>query len=149
LQSAGIDKVKRVVLAIDDVEESVRTAQLIRRHYPRLPVFARARDRMHAYRLMDLGVQLVHRETYLSSLEMARDVLVGIGFNTASASTSVERFRQYDEQLLKRQQAIYQNEAELLESARQAMRELEGLFDSDARAARRQPAGEDPQDKAG
>ena len=149
LQSAGIDKVKLVVLAIDDVEESVRTAQLIRRHYPRLPVFARARDRMHAYRLMDLGVQLVHRETYLSSLEMARDVLVGIGFNTASASTSVERFRQYDEQLLKRQQAIYQNEAELLESARQAMRELEGLFDSDARAARRQPAGEDPQDKAG
>lgn len=148
LQAAGADKVKLVVLAIDDVEESVRTAQLIRMHYPKLPIFARARDRMHAYRLMDLGVTLVHRETFLSSLEMARDVLVGIGFNTASADLSVERFRQYDEQLLKRQQAIYQNEAELVESAKQSMRELENLFDSDARAARRQASGQKEEGKA-
>ncbi len=143
LQAAGADKVKLVVLAIDDVEESVRTAQLIRMHYPRLPIFARARDRMHAYRLMDLGVNLVHRETFLTSLEMARDVLVGIGFNTHSANQSVERFREYDEQLLKRQQAIYQNEAELVESAKQSMRELENLFDSDARAARRQASAQE------
>lgn len=138
LQAAGISHAKLLVLAIDDVEESMRAAQLVRQHFPQLPIFARARDRMHAYRLMDLGITLIHRETYASSLEMARDVLVGIGFNLHSAEQGVKRFREYDENLIVRQQAIYQNEAELTETTKQAMLELKALFDSDSRAARRQ-----------
>lgn len=140
LHAAGIDKAKLMVLAIDDVEDSIRTAQMVRRHFPNLPIFARARDRMHAYRLMDLGIELVHRETYASSLEMARDVMMGIGFSRTSAELGVKRFREYDENLMIRQQAIYQDEAELTEATKQAMRELEALFDSDSRAARRQNA---------
>ena len=137
LEAAGASKAKLLVLAIDDVEESLRTAQLVRHHYPKLPVYARARDRMHAYRLMDLGIDVVHRETLGSSLEMARDVLINIGFNKASAELSVKRFREYDDQLMVRQQAIYQNEVALVESAKQAMQELEGLFESDSRAAKK------------
>jgi glutathione-regulated potassium-efflux system protein KefB len=138
LNAAGISHAKLLVLAIDNVEESMRAAQLVRQHFPQLPIFARARDRMHAYRLMDLGITLIHRETYASSLEMARDVLVGIGFNLHSAEQGVKRFREYDENLMTRQQAIYQNEAELTETTKQAMLELKALFDSDSRAARRQ-----------
>ena len=137
LQAAGAAKAKLLVLAIDDVEESVRTAQIIRHYFPKLPIYARARDRMHAYRLMDLGISVIHRETLGSSLEMARDVLVNIGFNQINAELSVKRFREYDDQLMIRQQAIYQNETALVESAKQAMQELEGLFESDSRAARR------------
>jgi len=94
---------------------------------------------MHAYRLMELGISVVHRETLGTSLEMARDVLVNIGFNQVNAELSVKRFREYDDQLMIRQQAIYQNETALVESAKQAMQELEGLFESDSRAARREP----------
>lgn len=141
LEAAGIQRVKLLVLAIDNVEESLRTARLVRHHFPRLPVYARARDRMHAYQLMDLGVHLVHRETYLTSLEMAREVLVGVGFDDGHAGQCVERFREYDERLILRQHAIYQNEAALVESAKQSMKELEGLFDSDTRAARREASG--------
>lgn len=140
LAAAGAGKAKLMILAIDNVEESMRTARLVRHHYPNLPVYARARDRQHAYQLMELGVRLVHRETYLSSLEMARDVLVGIGFTRESADHSVQRFREYDEKLIVRQQAIYQNEAALVESAKAAMQELEALFESDARANRRTEA---------
>ena len=68
---------------------------------------------------------------------MARDVLINIGFNKASAELSVKRFREYDDQLMVRQQAIYQNEVALVESAKQAMQELEGLFESDSRAAKK------------
>jgi len=131
LKAAGIEKTKLVVLAIDNIEESVATARIIRQHFPNKPIYARARDRLHAYRLMDLGVTLVQRETYLSSLEMARDVLIGTGLPPERAEESVRRFRAYDDKLIKRQQAIYQNEAALIESAKQAMTELENLFASD------------------
>ncbi|MEO6699300.1 MAG: glutathione-regulated potassium-efflux system protein KefB, partial [Paraperlucidibaca sp.] len=130
-----------------DVDESVHTARLIRRHFPDTPVYARARDRMHAYRLMDLGVSLIHRETFASSLELACDVLQEIGFSEVSAKAGVQRFREYDEDLIKRQQAIYQDEAELVASAKQSMRELEELFASDARAAKRRGTSEQKSDE--
>ena len=72
---------------------------------------------------------------------MARDVLINIGFNWVNAELSVKRFREYDDQLMLRQQAIYQNETALVESAKQAMQELEGLFESDSRAARKTTEG--------
>lgn len=142
LLAAGAAKAKVIVLAIDDVDESVHTAKLIRRHFPNTPIYARARDRMHSYRLMDIGVNLIHRETFASSLELASDVLQEIGFSEGAAKAGVKRFREYDEDLLIRQQAIYQNEAELVASAKQSIRELEELFASDARAAKRRNTSE-------
>lgn len=136
LTAAGIAQVKLVILAIDNIEESLQTARLIRRHYPRLPIYARARDRMHAYRLLDMGVNVVHRETYLSSLAMAEDVLLRLGHDKERSSRCIERFKSFDEELLRRQQAIYQDEAELNASIKQAMIELEDLFERDRELAR-------------
>ena len=63
LRAAGAGRAELLVLAIDDVEASVRTAELARKHFPRLRVLARARNRQHAFRLIDLGVEQVQRET--------------------------------------------------------------------------------------
>ena len=84
---------------------------------------------------MDLGVKVINRETYLSSLDLARKVLTGLGITEEKAAAGVARFQQYDEALIRRQQAIYQDEARLIETTRQAMDELENLFESDAMAA--------------
>src|SRR5574337_794742 len=56
LEAAGVGRARVFVLAIDDVEASLKTAALLRKHYPGVPVIARARNRFHAYKLMDLGV---------------------------------------------------------------------------------------------
>jgi voltage-gated potassium channel Kch len=68
-----------LVLAIDDVEASVRTAELMRRHFPGTLVIGRARNRQHAFRLMEAGVADITRETLASSLEMAQSTLVALG----------------------------------------------------------------------
>lgn len=135
LRSAGVDKAKVFVLAMDDVRDSVRTAEAMHRHFPQVAVFARARDRAHAYQLMDIGVQVINRETYLSSLDLAQQILVALGLDTAQAERNIRRFRDYDEKLVRRQHAIYQDEAKLIESVKESMRELEQLFESDERAA--------------
>lgn len=135
LRAAGAAKARIFVLAMDNVEDSMRTAESVRHYFPHIAVYARARDRAHAYRLMDLGVKVINRETYLSSLDMAEKVLAGLGLSAEKAASGVARFRQYDEELMTRQHAIYQDEASLMETTRQAMEELESLFESDEQAA--------------
>jgi glutathione-regulated potassium-efflux system ancillary protein KefC/glutathione-regulated potassium-efflux system protein KefB len=136
LRAAHADLAEIFVLAIDDVEASVRTAEMVRKHYPHLRIYARARNRMHAYRLMDVGVDRLIRETLLSSLELARDVLIGLGYSAVEAEYSVRLFRQHDEDLLERQHKIHKDEAQLIASVRQGAEELERLFGEDTNAVK-------------
>ncbi len=136
LRSAGIVHAKLFVLALDDIDQSVITAEYLYRTYPKLKIIARARDRQHYYRLREAGVQHVWRETYFSSLGMAHASLLALGFDESSAKESIDVFREYDEALLERQQAVYDDDVKFVESARAAMIELEGLFDSDHHVVR-------------
>lgn len=139
LRAAGVGKAKIFVLAMDDVQDSVKTAEAMHRLYPKVAIYARARDRAHAYQLMDIGgVTVINRETYLSSLDLAQKVLTGLGMDAERAARDIATFKDYDEKLIVRQHAIYQDEAKLIESAKESMQELEELFESDARAAAKQ-----------
>ena len=68
LRAAGAGSAEVLVLAIDDVEASVLAVQIVRRHFPHLRVLARARNRQHAFQLMDAGVERIWRETFGSSV---------------------------------------------------------------------------------
>ncbi len=79
LRAARADKAQALVIAVDDVEGSLRVAETVRTNFPDLPIFARARDRTHVHRLMDLGVTVIERETFLSALELTRKLLQELG----------------------------------------------------------------------
>ena len=64
LESARARDAKLFVLAIDDVEASIKTAAVVRKHFPDLPILARARNRVHLYRLRDLDIEAIERETF-------------------------------------------------------------------------------------
>lgn len=131
LTAARVQDARIFVLAIDDVEASLRTAETVRRHFPGTRVIARARNRFHAYRLMDLGIELIERETLLSSLEIGRQVLTAVGIAEDTARATVERFREHDLQTLTRQHAVYHDESQLIQTSREAAAELESLFETD------------------
>jgi voltage-gated potassium channel Kch len=134
LRAASADKAQVLVLAIDDVEASVRTADMMQRHFPHVKVYARARNRQHAFRLMDCGVRYLIRETFLSSLDMAEKVLEGLGTAHTEAAAAVERFRAHDQRILLEQYAIKDDEEKLIAAARESARQLEQLFDADQAA---------------
>ena len=100
-------------------------------------VLARARDRQHYYRLREVGVRHIWRETYLSSLDMSRESLQLLGISAEKARETVQTFRDYDDDLIERQQAIYDDEASMIESTQSSMAELESLFDEDIGKARK------------
>jgi glutathione-regulated potassium-efflux system ancillary protein KefC/glutathione-regulated potassium-efflux system protein KefB len=131
LEAAGAARAELLVLAIDDVEASVRTAELVRKHFPQLKILARARNRQHALRLMDIGVRYIIRETFLSSLDMAQHALEALGMPRSEARNSIERFIGHDERTLRAQLEFRDDEQKLIQSAQLAARELEKLFEAD------------------
>jgi len=133
LRAAGAAHARLFVLAIDDVEASMRTAEAVRRHFPDLTIVARARNRRHEYHLMDLGIEYIYRETLFSSLAMGERVLQGLGIDAAESHRVVETFRERDARLIREQHAIQHDEEKLIQTARETARELELLLRNDTR----------------
>ena len=133
LRSARVENARLCVLAINNIEASIRVAELLRRHYPNIPIYARARSRLHCYKLMDLGVEVLYRDTFYSSLALAKSILEGMGLPAPEAERTVNMFREHDEKLLQQQHAIYQDEQALVESTLKSRAELQSLFESDDR----------------
>jgi len=132
LRAAHAENAQVFVLAIDDVEASVRTAELIHKHFPHLKIFARARNRQHAFRLMDLDVRYTIRETLVSSLEMSEKVLETLGLSKSNAVETVRRFRAHDEATMAKQQAVKDDENKFLQTTRESAEQLLHLFETDA-----------------
>lgn len=151
LRAAQADQADVFVLASDDPEASLRTARVVRRMYPTMKIVARARNRQHAWRLMDLGVELPVRETLYSSLKMTRMTLEALGMPAEQAADRVERFRRHDAELLKRQYLVYDDDARIVQTTREALADLDQLFQADAepepKRVRTKPTGVTPGDE--
>ncbi len=131
LRAAKADKAEIFVLAIDDVASSLKTAATVKKHFPNLAIYARARNRFHAYQLMDIGVDGLIRETLLSSLDLAKQVLQGLGIEEKQARGTIEMFKGHDEKTLLAQHAVHHDETKLIQSAKEAAQELQGIFEAD------------------
>ena len=132
LRAAHIEQARVFVLAVDDVEASLKIAETVKRNFPHLQIYARARNRHHAHLLMDLGIKHFVRETYYSSLRLAEQVLCGLGLPRADVAESIEKFRTHDEAALIKQHAIHHDEKQFIQSVKDAAEELQSLFEADA-----------------
>jgi glutathione-regulated potassium-efflux system protein KefB len=131
LEAAQTAKARAFVLAIDDVEASLRTAQMVRQHYPHVPIYARSRDRRHTHRLMDAGVTIIRRETFLSSIDLTRQLLRGLGYPDRDVRFAVETFMAHDRRRLYEDYKHYTDMEKLQARARSSAQELEDLFAQD------------------
>ncbi|ROL69192.1 glutathione-regulated potassium-efflux system protein KefB [Pseudomonas chlororaphis] len=130
LSAAKVGQAEFFVIATDDPETNIKTAEVVRRLYPHMKIIARARNRQHVHRLVDLGAEAI-RETFYSSLEMSRRTLLGLGLTQAQADSRIQRFTSHDQQLLKAQHAVYDDAAKVLQTAQEARAELARLFEAD------------------
>lgn len=128
-----MSKARAFVLAIDDVEGSLRTAEIVRQHFPDLPIYARARNRQHVHRLLDLDVKVIRRETFAASLDLSRSLLRGLGFSSDDVRHTIDTFDQLDKKRLYDDYAHYTDEEKVRASARKQSEELEELFNQDVR----------------
>jgi glutathione-regulated potassium-efflux system ancillary protein KefC len=96
LHAAGADRADFLIIALDDANAITRLAQIARTHFPRLRVIARARDMRHMFKLRDLGVEMVERETWLSALRLGEVAVAQISADAERARRTAETFAEHD-----------------------------------------------------
>jgi glutathione-regulated potassium-efflux system ancillary protein KefC len=140
MRTAGADKARLLVLAIDDVDQSLEVARMVRHNFPQLAVVARARNVRHFYALRELGVTLIERETLDSALMSARSALEVLGWHPHEARTLALRFRRHNVQQLDLMAPHWKDEAKLITAAKQGRLQLEELFAQERDAAHKRQA---------
>jgi glutathione-regulated potassium-efflux system ancillary protein KefC len=137
LRTAGAASARVLVLAIDDVEQSLKVATLVREHFPKLEIVARARNVQHYFKLRELGITQVERETLDSSLMSARSVLGLLGWEPHHARTLAMRFRRHTIRQLEEMLPHVKDEARFIAMAKQGRQQLEELFAQERQSAQR------------
>jgi glutathione-regulated potassium-efflux system ancillary protein KefC len=125
LRTAGAAKAKVLVVAVDDVTQSLAIVDLAREHFPQLEIVARARDVTHWNQLRDRNVMLVQRELFESSLQSARSVLELLGQAPEAAQATVQVFRQHNLELFEQLHPHYKDNAKLISVVKQGRLQLE------------------------
>jgi glutathione-regulated potassium-efflux system ancillary protein KefC len=141
LRMAGAASAKVLVVAIDDVEQSLKLVDLANEHFPHLAIVARARNVQHWYALRDRGVTLIERETLDSALMSGRSVLELMGWHPHHARQMAMRFRRHSVQQLDQFWPHHQDQKALVAMAKQGRQQLEELFAQEREA----PQGMRPQ----
>ena len=142
LRTAGAARAKILVLAVDDMEQSLKIVDLVKEHFPQLQIVARARDVTHWNALRDRGVMRVERELFESSLRSARTVLELLGQPPHEARQSAMRFRQHNLALFEQMYPHRKDRSKVIAVARQGRLQLEEQMAQEReQLAQQRPAG--------
>lgn len=131
LISAGAEQADILILAVQDMDLSVKIAELVKAHFPNLQIIARARNRAHYFKLLDLGIRSIRRDTFASSLEIGGEALMELGFLPSEVERILEKFRAYDEEMLMGQYKVKHDEKQLIAFSKNAVKQLEESFAAD------------------
>ena len=125
LRTAGADKARIIVVAIDDVDKSLKTVDVVREHFPHLTIVARARNVTHYYGLRKRGVTLIEREALDSALMSGRSVLEMLGMERHQARNLALRFRRHTIDLLEEMTPHLGDQNKLIAMSKKGRQQLE------------------------
>jgi glutathione-regulated potassium-efflux system ancillary protein KefC len=140
LRAAGVEQAKIIVVAIDNVEHSIRLIDAVQREFPHLTILARVRNVQHAFELIDRGVPLFQREIFESALLLGEQALIQLGYGPYAARQATLKFRAHDLQSLRKRYQARGNEEELISVMREARQQLEEAMNADREAYHLQSA---------
>ena len=142
LRTAGAASALAIVVAVDDVDQSLEIVDLVREHFPQARLIARARNVGHLYQLQDRQVEFIERELFESSLRSARSVLEVLGWPAHEARESAMAFRRRNLRLTQDAYPHYKDRAKLIAVAKEGRQQFEEQIARE-RAERQERSGVD------
>ena len=100
LHAAGAEHAKLIVVAVDDVDQSMRIVETVKSHFPHLKILARAINRPHARQLLQAGVTGLERETLAGGLELGAKVMQELGWRHNNAWRAARLFKKHDDDMV-------------------------------------------------
>jgi glutathione-regulated potassium-efflux system ancillary protein KefC len=140
LEAAGAAKARLLVVAIDDVADSLALVDRVKESFPNLAIVARARNVRHWLELADRGVTAIERETFESALKSARATLTLLGVEPYEAREVAEAFRRQNLATLAALLPHFRDEARTVAIAKSGREELEENLRRDREARAQQSA---------
>jgi len=131
LRSAGAERARLLVIAIDDRSKAISMIKIARNQFPNLKILARAYDRTHAYELFNAGADYITRETFGSALAMGGAALQFLGIDEDRAMRMVERFDKHDTEGMRKLAHVWGDDHEYGARIRENLEELERVLKSD------------------
>lgn len=102
LESAGASEAEIIISSIASPEKNYELTEIVKKHFPHIKLFIRAKNRLDAYELLDRGVTNVYRSSLHASVFMGVDVLSSLGFRRYTLHRKANQFIKYDEAALSR-----------------------------------------------
>ncbi|MGO2509636.1 MAG: glutathione-regulated potassium-efflux system protein KefB [Vibrio hibernica] len=137
LRAAGAEDAEAIAICTDSPDEVLKVAELCKQHFPNLKVLARARSRTEAYQLLNIGVTLFSRETFLGALDLGRQVLTELGMHPYQAKRAEAHFKKLDTTMLKELLPQHSEDKDIGLRAKEARKELEEIFDREMESDRK------------
>ncbi|GGX93052.1 glutathione-regulated potassium-efflux system protein KefC [Massilia dura] len=131
LRAAEADKAVLLINAIDDMDTSLRLADLVREHFPHIKMIGRARNVTHLFELRERGVDMVERETFESALLIGERALRQLGIDDASAQLARSSFRAHNLATLDAMFPHFRDESQMISIQEEARQELAQSFEHD------------------
>jgi monovalent cation:proton antiporter-2 (CPA2) family protein len=131
LVAAGIEHAKVILVAVDDEDDALKIAELVRKHFPDVKVIARARNRYTAVKLYNLGIQTNVREVFAGGLEAANMLLQAYGLSETEANGLTVIFAAHDKSLLETTMMQNMDFNQLIAVSKKGRQELQNLFEED------------------
>jgi glutathione-regulated potassium-efflux system ancillary protein KefC len=128
LRNAGAASAQMLILAVNDIGESLEIVESIKTTFPHLTIYARARNRRHAYELHKRGVDYFRRDTFDSAITLSKAALVSLGEDSDSVEINAKAFEAHDEASLYDSFAFMENEPALIDFSKNKRQELEQLL---------------------
>jgi len=141
LRTAGAARARVIVVAIDDVEQSMAVVDLAQQHFPQAELVVRARNATHWYELIERGVRHIERETFDSALASGRSVLELMGWLPHTARTLALRYRRHNIELMQQMAPHRKDMNQFIALAKQGREQLEELWSREREQRRRELAG--------
>ncbi len=131
LHAAGADKAKLLINTIDDMDDNIALVKIAQENFPNLKIISRARNVRHYVELRKLGVEVVERETFESSLRIGRAALESLGFDRHRAKELADIFRRHNVATTEKMMDAYTDEERLISAAKAGRREFDAQMQRD------------------
>ena len=133
LRTAGADKARLLIVAIDDKDKAVELVEAAKLAFPNLTILSRAWDRRHAYDLLAHGADDVERESFEGSLAMGKRALMRLGFSERRAAGAAAAFRKLDRKLFETLAPASGQEENYVLASRDSTETMERLLNAEMR----------------
>lgn len=139
LEAAGAGKASTIVSAIDSPEKNLELAEVVKKHFPHIKLFLRAKNRNDAYEFIEMGLQNVYRESIYDSVYMGVDVLSDLGFRKYTLKRKANEFIKYDNAALEKLAKERHDAESYVSSVREEIEIQEKLLNEDRKFMEHKP----------